>query len=80
MTEMINFQEANCKFVVIKIDDIHAYLTETGIEGLRDILDYIGKMRAQEGKNPHNNYLVINVDEPYAPEIFEILNRNGHWG
>ena len=68
------------KFVVIKQDDIREYLTEIGQSRLQDMLKYIGSMRKQEGKNPHNQYLVINIDEPYAHEIVNILKKNGHWG
>ena len=68
------------KFVVIKVEDIQDNLTEAGKKQLRETLNYIAAMREQEGKRPYNTYLVINVDEPYAPEIVEILKRNGHWG
>ncbi len=36
--------------------------------------------RMKDGKEPYNNYLVINLDEPYADEVIEIMKRNGHWG
>lgn len=68
------------KFIVIKVEDVQDYLTEAGKEHLRELLNYIVAMRKQEGKNPNNKYLVVNVDEPYAPEIVELLKSNGHWG
>jgi FKBP-type peptidyl-prolyl cis-trans isomerase 2 len=36
--------------------------------------------RMKEGKEPFNNYVVINLDESYIDEVIEILKRNGHWG
>ncbi len=40
----------------------------------------IAKMRLLEGKVPCPEYIVINTDEPYAPEVIEIMKRYGHWG
>lgn len=37
-------------------------------------------LRERAGKDVAPEYLVINTDEPYAPEIIEILKRNDHWG
>lgn len=71
---------AKHKFMVIKIDDTKKYLSLEQQAKLVDILDTIQIAREKEGKNPNNEYLVINTDEPYVPEIIEILKRNGHWG
>ena len=68
------------KFIVIKNEDISTYLTMGEAKSLGFCLDNINDGRVLDGKNPNNKYLVINVDEPYAPEIVEILKRNGHWG
>lgn len=42
----------------------------------------IDSHRIDAGKQPasNNTYIVINTDEPYAPEVVEILKRYGHWG
>jgi hypothetical protein len=47
---------------------------------LKKTSELIRAGREKDGKNPNNKYLVINVDEPYADEVIEILKRNGHWG
>lgn len=48
--------------------------------GVTNAANKIARMRITEGKDPYPEYIVINVDEPYAPEIIDILKRNGHWG
>ena len=68
------------KFVVLKIEDISQYLSNTEQLQLGLIGQKIELGRALDFKSTNNEYLVINVDEPYAPEIIEILKRNGHWG
>ncbi len=68
------------KFIVVKEEDISRYLNLTKAKEFGFCLDVISNGRREEGENPDNKYLVINVDEPYAPEIVEILKRNGHWG
>ncbi|MFC6545517.1 hypothetical protein [Cohnella cellulosilytica] len=42
----------------------------------------IDSRRINAGKAPasNNSYIVINTDEPYTPQIVEILKRYGHWG
>jgi hypothetical protein len=68
------------KFIVIKLDDSDKYLSTTKLRELGLCLESITAGRRSEGKVTYNRYLVINVDETYAPEIVEILKRNGHWG
>ena len=68
------------KFIVIKQDDIPKYLNLFQAKRLGFCLDNIANGRSSDGKKTDNKYLVINVDEPYAPEIVEILKCNGHWG
>jgi hypothetical protein len=68
------------KFIVIKKEDGLNYLDSEESKNLEDILESIEIERAKTGKEPNNEYLVINLDEPYAPEIIEIMKRNGHWG
>jgi hypothetical protein len=68
------------KHVVIKIEDLKYINSPFKIAMLGNDLDDITKGREAEGKNPVNEYLVINTDEPYAQEVIEIMKRNGHWG
>lgn len=44
------------------------------------VLEQIEDGRYKDGKKPYNNYVVINLDEPYIDEIINIMKRNGHWG
>lgn len=44
-----------------------------------EVLDTIEQGRVKDGKHPFNNYVVINLDEPYIDEIVEIMKRHGHW-
>lgn len=69
------------KFVVIKIQDLIKYVKSPfKIAMLDNDLKDIREGREADGKKPVNEYLVINLDEPYAPEIIQIMKRNGHWG
>ena len=67
------------KFVVMKVDDINQVLAEHEIDNLVSMMDSIARYRNMLGK-PENEYVVINVDEPYFPEVKAIMERNGHWG
>lgn len=68
------------KFIVIKREDAANFLDRVQRDILSRILKAIASSRLRKGKKTDNEYLVINTDEPYAPEIIEILKRNGHWG
>lgn len=68
------------KFLVFKIDDVKKYLGEAAYAQLSHTLAQIAFMREKEGKTPCNTHLVVNIDEPYAPQIVDILKQNGHWG
>jgi hypothetical protein len=72
------------KFTVLKNDDLRGALQGVDNEDLResfdDILRMIRMYREAIDKPTNNKYLVINIDEPYADEVIEILKRNGHWG
>ncbi|MDR0269604.1 hypothetical protein [Paenibacillus sp.] len=68
------------KFTVIKNDDIERYLDARDKSELSRILWKIEQSRYEEGKEASNTYLVVNVDEPYAPKIIEIMKANNHWG
>lgn len=45
-----------------------------------EVLEQIEDGRYKDGKEPFNNYVVINLDEPYIDKIIEIMKDNGHWG
>lgn len=68
------------KFTVVKNEDIEKHLDDRDKSELSRILWKIEQGRYEEGKEAVNKYLVVNVDEPYAPEIIKIMKANGHWG
>ncbi len=65
------------KFLVIKLDDIDKCLTTHQQESLGDLLRHIDENRKRDGKKD-NDYLVVNVDEPYAELVFNIMRKYGH--
>lgn len=70
---------AENKFIVLKRDDVNQ-LSPFLQEQIDLACFAVSANRAAAGKEPCPEYLVINTDEPYAPEVIEILKRNGHWG
>lgn len=68
------------KFLVLKSDDIQRHLSDPDKMKLTELAEKVCDGRHKEGKPWSNTYLVINTDESYAPEIVEVLKRNGHWG
>lgn len=71
------------RYTVLNERDFHKYVPENlrhefG-EIFNDVLFHIESGREEDGKNPYNSYLVINVDEPYTTEIIEVMKKNGHF-
>jgi hypothetical protein len=71
---------AQDKFIVLKREDTANFLTRVQLDILSRLLKAIASGRLKKGKKTGNEYLVINTDETYTPEIIDILKRNGHWG
>ena len=67
------------KYIVVKREDVDSSLNRVQKDILTRMLKQITSSRRRKNKTD-NEYLVINTDEPYAPEIIEIMKRNGHWG
>lgn len=67
------------KFTVIKDEDVSKYLNDHDRRELSRILWKMNELRVRENKSV-NAYLVVNIDETYAPEVVEIMKANGHWG
>lgn len=61
----------NNKFIVLNREKVDKSCDEQDKKDLQRISDKI---------NSNNEYLVVNLDEPYAEEVIEILKRHGHWG
>jgi hypothetical protein len=68
------------KYIILKNEDIEKYVPKFMVNTLEDICKHIEAGRREDGKKPKNTYIVINMDEPYALEVIEILKRHGHWG
>ncbi|AFL99501.1 hypothetical protein Desde_1069 [Desulfitobacterium dehalogenans ATCC 51507] len=68
------------KFIVLKCDDVKEYLTKNDQMVLDCITARLALGRIHDKRKVDNNYLVINTDEPYAPEVVAIMKRHGHWG
>lgn len=66
------------KYVVVKRDDIEKYLSNEGKKALYRCLDSLLDSRRHDGKK-ENTYMVINTDEPYAPQVAQIMQRYGHY-
>jgi hypothetical protein len=72
------------RYTIINERDIEKYVPESVKNDLWDAVNaalmFVEEGREKEGKKPYNNYIVINVDEPYVDEIIEVMKRHGHWG
>ncbi len=72
------------RYTVLNERDYQKYIDETLKEEFEEVLDKvlfeIQLGRELDGKRPYNNYVVINLDEPYINEVVDIMKRNGHWG
>jgi len=66
------------KFTVVKNQDIQELLEPAEQCEMQRMLRKIDDARFRRGKNI-NVYLVVNIDEPYAPEVAEIMKDHGHW-
>lgn len=64
------------KFFVIKIDDLFEALDDRNIECFDKLLGAIEYYRIKKGKDPNNNYYIVNRDEPYANEVKNIIEEN----
>lgn len=71
------------RYTVLNERDIQKYSSPKWIEkmqiAINDVLMDVEEGRKEDGKNPFNSYIVINVDEPYVPEIIAIMKKHGHW-
>ncbi|MCY7911005.1 hypothetical protein MOB65_19270 [Bacillus inaquosorum] len=65
------------KFTVLKNDEVVEYGTEEQRKALYDLLVEIELNRAINDQSNNRQYLVVNLDEPYAQDIINILNHHG---
>jgi hypothetical protein len=71
---MNEFKEKIGTHIVIKVEDIRK-LNVLQREKLGSILHSLQHKRMKEGKEPCPKYYIINLDEPYAEEVFDIIKR-----
>jgi hypothetical protein len=71
------------RYTVLNERDISKYGSEKEVDDLNsalyNVLADVEKGRQKEDKKPYNSYIVINIDEPYADEVIEIMKRHGHF-
>jgi hypothetical protein len=67
------------KFIVIKRSEFDEIATKEQKREMYNLRYAIARYRVANNKRSDRNYAVINLDEPYAPEIIEIMRKNGHW-
>ena len=66
--------ELEKKYLVLKWSDITPALSVEQKVQLAQICDDIARWRTSQGK-PLNQYVVINLDEPYAPEVLRLMEQ-----
>ncbi|UYX56065.1 hypothetical protein M3Y14_34350 (plasmid) [Bacillus thuringiensis] len=76
--EPVNFEEFAKKFITIKSSDVIEFLPEEDQNKLRQLLDIIAEGRQEAGKQAHNQYLTINVDESYSNQVANIMKAYNH--
>lgn len=72
-----------CKYTIINLKDLKKYIDIGVQQDLAVILDHVqGNIehgRELDGKKSFNNYIVVNIDEPYINDVVAVLETNGHW-
>lgn len=71
------------KYIVVNTRDIRLYADKQTTDDFLCKLNYLSEEieegRVAVGKKPFNNYVVVNIDEPYINDIVAILQANEHW-
>lgn len=71
------------KYTIINDRDVAKYVDSFTQNELAIALDSVCSQiehgRESDGKASFNNYIVVNVDEPYINDIVTVLADNGHW-
>lgn len=67
------------KFIVIKRSEFEELATKDQFREIGGLIHAIASWRQANGKPRYREYAVINLDEPYAAEVIEIMRKNGHW-
>lgn len=69
------FKEKKNSHIVIKREDVLTLITAEEALALANILQKIEDQRYELGKKIRQSYYVVNLDEPYAKEVFEVIRR-----
>ena len=72
---MEKFEVKQGTHIVLKVADVEKYLTDNQKYQLKRIQTVIEYGRI-ESKKKLNDYYVVNLDEPYADKIYEVI-KNG---
>ncbi len=64
--------------LVLKLSRIQEHLNAEELNEFVELLEVIYNRTVEAGEKDHE-YIVVNMDEPYAEEVVEVLKRNGHW-
>ena len=67
--------ERYAKYEVMKLDDIDKYLLNNQKEALKDIIQTIQIGRKMNGKVFCNRYVVVNEDQPYAEQVWRLIQE-----
>ena len=65
------------RYFVLKTADINEHLTPNYRKVLGLIARRVGRQRLAAGKPPANKYLVINRDEAFIGQMFDVMRSNG---
>jgi len=72
---MSKFKEKPNTHIVIKRADVLTLITAEEALQLANIMQKIEDKRYEQGKKIRQSYLVVNKDEPYAKDVYEIIKE-----
>ncbi len=67
--------ELEDKFLVLKKADIEDALSEDNQTTLNTLVAIVRGWRSVHGKSLDNQYVVINLDEPYAGQVLDLMQK-----
>lgn len=66
-------ERKNNTHIIVKLDDAENYLTVAEKVRLQNILRRIEDGRRADNKEFRNQYLIVNMDEPYAEGVLQLI-------
>ncbi|QQO40521.1 hypothetical protein 015DV002_81 [Bacillus phage 015DV002] len=64
-------------YMVWRVEELVQVTTKAEMDIIMRVIDRILRKREEEGKKPLEPFLVVELDEPYAEEVKEILKKHG---